>query len=94
MSNTREVPVEDLGLKENLGLKETEVLVLRDVMADMSSKNGFIWPEIGYVEAPDWMPTEECGNGLHGHLWGAGGDYLISEGAGRYLVVKVEVVNG
>ena len=33
----------------------------------------FVWPESGLVEALDWQPTRQCGFGLHGVLWGAGG---------------------
>ena len=55
-------------------------LVLRVCRADGSSHNGFRWPlEVGaVVEAPDWAPTEECGNGLHGWLYGQG-DYACSD---------------
>jgi hypothetical protein len=38
----------------------------------MKSYGGFVWPRSGPVLAPDWEPTEECGNGLHGLLWGEG----------------------
>ncbi|WP_445081510.1 DUF7666 domain-containing protein [Martelella alba] len=44
------------------------VLVLRTCNSDMTSRNDFVWPESGLVECPDWEPTEECGNGLHGLL--------------------------
>lgn len=44
-------------------LKKDEVLVLRSCKEDMTSYNGFQWPEKGYVEAPDWEATGECGNG-------------------------------
>ena len=53
-------------------LKKNEVLILRTCNADMTSYGEFVWPELGYVEAPDWEPTETCGNGLHGFLWGEG----------------------
>lgn len=43
------------------------VLVLRACKADMSSYNDFVWPTIGPVKCPDWEPTDECGNGLHGN---------------------------
>ena len=39
----------------------------------------FVWPESGLVEAPDWRPTRECGFGLHGVLWGAGGDVWATD---------------
>jgi hypothetical protein len=66
------------------------VLVLRTVAADMSSSYGFTWPENGPVEASDWEPTKECGNGLHGWLWGAG-DWSLKVQAEkiRWLVVEV-----
>lgn len=38
----------------------------------MSSKNGFVWPTSGPVEALDWNAIEDCGNGLHGWLHGHG----------------------
>ena len=67
-------------------------LVLRACNADMSSKNGFIWPTSGPVEAPDWVPTDECGNGLHGWLHGHGdgsvSDYWLDDC--KWLVVKVK----
>lgn len=47
-------------------------LVLRTCNSDMTSYGGFKWPTSGYVEAPDWMPTRDCGNGLHGWLHGHG----------------------
>jgi hypothetical protein len=73
------------------GQPET-VLVLRTAKPDGSSRNGFVWPKAGPVECPDWAPTHECGQGLHGWLWGAGNitsssDYA-TEGA-RWLVVEV-----
>ena len=67
-------------------------LVLRACNADMSSKNSFIWPTSGLVECPDWKPTNDCGNGLHGWLHGHGegsvGDYWRDDC--KWLVVKVE----
>ena len=33
-------------------------IVLRVCRSDMTSYNGFIWPETGYVEAPDWDAKE------------------------------------
>lgn len=49
---------------------------LRTCNADMTSRNDFKWPTKGYVEAPDWEPTEKCGNGLHGFLDGEGAGHL------------------
>ncbi|WP_422932086.1 hypothetical protein [Singulisphaera sp. PoT] len=57
----------------------------------MTSHGGFKWPESGLCEAPDWEPTEECGHGLHGFLWGEGdGDLAIWDRDAKWLVVEVE----
>jgi hypothetical protein len=66
-------------------------LVLRTCKADLTSRGGFRWPAAGYVEAPDWNPIAECGNGLHGLLWGEGNGELVSwEQDAKWLVVEVE----
>ena len=71
--------------------KPETVLVLRTCAADMTSHGGFRWPEKGKVEAPDWDPVPECGNGLHGFLWGEGDGSLASfDASARWLVVSVE----
>lgn len=61
--------------------------ILRTCNADMSSRNGFVWPREGVVECPDWKPTTECGNGLHGALWGDGDGALLSWEADAVWVV-------
>jgi hypothetical protein len=71
----------------------TKSLVLRICRADMSSQNGFVWPQVGEIaEAPDWIANAECGNGLHGWLYGHGdhgcSSYLDS--TSKWLVVEVE----
>ena len=64
--------------------------VLRTCNADMTSTNGFVWPKSGKVEAPDWKPTSECGNGLHGALWGEGnGDLFDWDNDAVWQVVKI-----
>ena len=70
------------------------VLVLRACNPDMSSRNGFVWPQVGRVaEAPDWKPETMCGNGLHGWLWGngdinaSGGTHNVADA--KWLVVEV-----
>ena len=72
--------------------KETHSLVLRACREDMSSKNGFMWPTSGVVECPDWDSVPECGNGLHGWLYGHGdgnvSDYWSKND--KWLVVSVE----
>ena len=70
---------------------EKRVLVLRNCPPGMVSRNDFKWPESGPVEAPDWDEEPECGNGLHGWLWGEGeGDLGYGyEPKVRWLVVSV-----
>jgi hypothetical protein len=71
-------------------LREGHALVLRTCASDLTSYNGFQWPESGAVEAPDWKSRAECGNGLHGLLWGIGDGSLLSWDAdARWLVVDV-----
>jgi hypothetical protein len=53
-------------------------LILRTCNSDMTSHGGFVWPREGHVEAPDWAPTQQCGAGLHGFLWGEGNGGLAS----------------
>jgi hypothetical protein len=55
--------------------KKGQALVLRKCYrkeGKLTTRNNFIWPEKGPVEAPDFKPTFQCGHGLHGLLWGAG----------------------
>src|SRR4051812_3836340 len=67
------------------------VLILRTCAPDMSSHGGFKWPESGFVEAPDWQATQECGFGLHGFLWGEGdGDLANWSPDAKWLVARVE----
>ena len=73
--------------------KPQTALVLRCCAADMSSKNGFIWPGVGETAtAPDWKDDGECGHGLHGWLYGQGdhgtSDYATLSDA-KWLVVEV-----
>ena len=69
-------------------------LILRCCRSDMTSTNGFIWPEVGGVaKAEDWEDNNKCGNGLHGWLYGQG-DYsssdFFNDPKSKWLVVKVE----
>jgi hypothetical protein len=68
-------------------------LVMKVVGPDMRSYGGFLWPESGYVEAPDWDPQPTCGRGLHGWLNGQG-DYTCQsfteiDGA-KWLILEVD----
>ena len=68
------------------------VLVLKSLPANMKAYGGFQWPESGAVSAPDWKPTKECGNGLHGWLWGAGDAGLRCEDDdAKWMVLSVQV---
>ena len=69
----------------------TAVLVLRTCAPDLTGYGGFQWPESGPVEAPDWDRTPECGNGLHGLLWGEGdGAFFNWNPDARWLVCAVD----
>ena len=71
-----------------------KVLVLRTCATNMTSYNGFRWPESGPVECPDWDPTPLCGRGLHGALWGEGDGKLLSWDPGaKWLVVEVDTAD-
>ena len=77
----------------NLTLAANEVLVLRKCQADYTSHNGFKYPEVGSVEAPDWDATPSCGGGLHGLLWGVG-SFDIREYGALYQLILVNTDNG
>jgi hypothetical protein len=70
-------------------------LVLRVCGAHGESHGAFRWPlEVGAtVRAPDWRSTHECGNGLHGWLYGQG-DYACTDRwrvkDAKWLVVEVD----
>jgi hypothetical protein len=68
-------------------------LILRTCRADGSSKNGFVWPEVGEIaKAPDWSAIPECGSGLHGWLFGQG-DHSCSSYLGPdvlWIVAEVD----
>ena len=66
------------------------VLVMRTCKPDMTSHNGFGWPKSGHVECSDWTATPECGQGLHGFLWGEGDGSLANwDSDAVWLVVEV-----
>jgi hypothetical protein len=68
--------------------KKPTVLCLRTVETDGTAYDGFKWPALGFVEAPDWEPTKECGHGLHGYLRGCGDADSINWGS-LFQAVKV-----
>jgi hypothetical protein len=76
---------------ENYQLPEGKVLVLRTVFADMTAYQGFKYPESGFVECKKWVAKNECGNGLHGWLWGEGDDSMrIGDDDRKWMVLEVE----
>jgi len=78
-------------MNATIKMNEKKQYVLRTCNKDYRSYNHFKWPEIGPVEAPDWDPKPECGNGLHGALWGEGDGILFSwESDAVWQVVRVD----
>src|SRR5574343_487983 len=76
--------------------KSKFVSILKVVPPNMTTQNGFVWPEKGPVECPDWDPKPECGSGLHGWRWTPSCDINSSNGYhndpnAKWLVVKVQV---
>jgi len=70
------------------------VLIMRSCGPDLRSYNAFQWPEAGHVSALDWEATEECGNGLHGFLWGEGDHALANQASdAKWLVVETDGAN-
>ena len=74
---------------------EGKALMMRTCASDMTSSHGsFSWPESGPVTADDWNPQAECGQGLHGLLWGAGAAGLLDWAAdAKWLVVEVDTAD-
>ena len=67
------------------------ILCLKSLPANLQAYEGFQWPETGHVKAPDWMPTESCGNGLHAFRWGAGdADLACTDDDAKWLVLEVK----
>ena len=63
--------------QKSFALKRGHILGLRTNPTTMLAYGGFQWPRSGSVEAPDWKPTKECGNGLHFLPWGEGDADLL-----------------
>ena len=69
-------------------------LVLRTCNADSTSTNGFVWPAVGEKAiCPDWKANNECGNGLHGWLFGQGDHGTAPNTGADALWLVVEVVS-
>ncbi len=72
--------------------KEDTALILRTCAEDGGSHGGFVWPlKVGsVVTCPDWKPKAECGNGLHGLLWGAGDGGLLNwDASAKWLICEI-----
>ncbi|MDU5771905.1 hypothetical protein [Acinetobacter sp.] len=74
--------------------KKNIALVLRTCKSDLTSRNGFQWADVGGTTiAPDWVNNKDCGNGLHGWLFGSGdhscSNYLDAES--KWMVLEVEL---
>ena len=61
---------------KNYTVPAGKVLVMKQVSPKNTAYNGFEWPDLGFVECEKWEAKEECGNGLHGFLKGAGNGSL------------------
>ena len=78
---------------EGYKLPEGKMLILRTCDRNLRSMGGFQWPESGHVESPDWIENDQCGNGLHGLLWGHGDGGLLSwESDAVWIVAEVDSV--
>lgn len=76
-------------------LPDNRVLALKILHADgKSAHNDFQYPGVGEtVTAPDWMPTYDCGHGLHGYLWGRGDISVSLYKPGEVQLFQVHEVN-
>ena len=64
-------------------------LVLRKCRKNGYSSNGFYYGQVGErVNCPDWKPTKECGNGLHGLLKCKGNWHLLE--GDDWLLIDVD----
>ncbi len=52
-------------------------LLLRTCQPGGVAWGGFVWPQEGFVGAPDWSSSPTPGDGLHGLMWGAGAGVLL-----------------
>ena len=74
--------------------KKSIALVLRTCRSDLTSRDGFQWADVGGTTvAEDWVKNTNCGNGLHGWLFGAGdhncSDYLAEDS--KWMVLEVDL---
>ena len=76
--------------------KKGNVLVLRNCKEDFISYDGFKYPtEINSViESSDWVEDGQCGNGLHGILWGVGTTIYFYTEPSIWFVIEVNPKDG
>ncbi len=71
------------------GVGDQYVYGLRTCNAKFEAHGGFVWPEQGWVEAPDWNPDPTCGGGLHFLRNGEGDASLLSaDPDAKWMVVR------
>ena len=71
-------------------LRKGKVLGLRTCDANLQAYCQFQW-KAGWNTAPDWLPTQECGNGLHFLLWGEGdSSHLDTSDTAKWLIVEAD----
>ena len=77
--------------KKSAKARQFKAYMLRTCAADMTARGRFKWPTSGEVSAPDWNPVAQCGQGLHGLLWGEGdGSLLSSNTDAKWLVCGID----
>ena len=72
--------------------KRKVALVMRTCDAERQGYGGFQYPKRGAVSAPDWKQNNECGQGLHGWLWGEG-DGALGDWSAEAVWLVLEVVS-
>jgi hypothetical protein len=83
--STKKVPAND----------SEPLLALKTVSAEMCAHGGFLWPESGHIEAPDWDARPRCGGGLHALPWGIGDGSLLNwDAEAKWLVMEVDKAAG
>ncbi len=69
--------------------KGDKVLLLKCVNLDLTSYNGFKWPESGEVTPKTWSPEPTCeSGGLFGWPWGIGRGGKLPDYQGKWIVFE------
>lgn len=83
----------EMAMKEVADNQDMKYLILRNCLPEGRSHNEFQWNlEIdGITKAPDWNSVPECGQGLHGWLWGEGNAYSSNyNNSSVWLVCEID----